>query len=457
MAHQHVTVELARAIARGERNPGDLAAKAITALRDACPRCAAGLDAFDRERSETGEPMLLDYGQAYERAMERLGAQAAEIEVAKEKARPLLDALLAMPEGERLQVVEAEGSEFQSVALAQALLDHCLTCLPGRAKECLALAELAALMVARLELSPISTEVYARALAHQANALRSVGRLRQAAKLFHQARFMLKLEAGGDRLVAAEVDWLEGSLCRAQRRLEDASTLLLGAITVYRLENLSAEAARSMLTLSLVLREQGELEQALSISREALALIDPEEQPRLFLMASHNIAFRLAELGRCPEARALSLDLTELYQRFPDPCTQLRRLWLEAKIHRGLGELANAEQCFLAARDGFVRQGIGFDAALASLDLALLYLDQGRTGEVRRLAEEMVPIFAAQDVHREATAALLLFQEAARREEMTGVLVREVFAFLEAARMNPGLQFEANRRRLSRLKPGERC
>ena len=50
----------------------------------------------------------------------------------------------------------------------------------------------------------------------------------------------------------------------------------------------------------------------------------------------------------------------------------------------------------------------------------------------------MVPIFSAQDVHREATAALLLFQDAARREAVT---VREVGAYLEAARGNPELRF----------------
>ena len=88
-----------------------------------------------------------------------------------------------------------------------------------------------------------------------------------------------------------------------------------------------------------------------------------------------------------------------------------------------------------------MRQGIGYDAAMVSLDLALLYVQEGRTGEVRRVAEEMVPVFAAQDVHREAMAALRLFQEAARREEVTAGLVREVVGFLKAARGDRELRF----------------
>ena len=89
----------------------------------------------------------------------------------------------------------------------------------------------------------------------------------------------------------------------------------------------------------------------------------------------------------------------------------------------------------------FIEEGIPYDTALVSLDLALLYARQRRTADLKRLAEEMVPIFSAQDVHREATAALVLFQDAARREAVTAEMVREVAAFLEAARGRPELRF----------------
>lgn len=40
----------------------------------------------------------------------------------------------------------------------------------------------------------------------------------------------------------------------------------------------------------------------------------------------------------------------------------------------GLDRLDEAERAFLGTRQGFLDQGIGYDAALASLDLALVYL-----------------------------------------------------------------------------------
>jgi hypothetical protein len=71
---------------------------------------------------------------------------------------------------------------------------------------------------------------------------------------------------------------------------------------------------------------------------------------------------------------------------------------------------------------------------MASLDLALLYLRDGRTADVLPLAEEMAALFEAQDVHREALAAVLLFQEAAQREGITAAMVRELAGRLEAVR-----------------------
>ena len=61
---------------------------------------------------------------------------------------------------------------------------------------------------------------------------------------------------------------------------------------------------------------------------------------------------------------------------------------------------------------------------------------------VAELAREMVPIFEAQDVHREALAALAVFQQAALHQGATVELVKRVTRYLEAARGNPGLKFE---------------
>jgi hypothetical protein len=105
------------------------------------------------------------------------------------------------------------------------------------------------------------------------------------------------------------------------------------------------------------------------------------------------------------------------------------------------GDFARAEQAYLEVRRRCTEQGIGYDAAMVSLDLAILYLKEGQMADVQRVAEEMLPIFQAQDVHREALAALRLFQEAARHQELTIEKARAVAAYLKEARTEPGRRF----------------
>ena len=68
--------------------------------------------------------------------------------------------------------------------------------------------------------------------------------------------------------------------------------------------------------------------------------------------------------------------------------------------------------------------------ALVSLDLALLLARQGRTAELKLLAAELMETFSAQEVHREATAALVLFQRACEEERVTAELISRLSALL---------------------------
>ncbi len=67
----------------------------------------------------------------------------------------------------------------------------------------------------------------------------------------------------------------------------------------------------------------------------------------------------------------------------------------------------------------------------------------GRRAEVRLLARQSAPIFAAQGVHREAQMALALFCQAAEAESATESFVRRLLGYLRLARHDAALRFEA--------------
>ncbi len=181
--------------------------------------------------------------------------------------------------------------------------------------------------------------------------------------------------------------------------------------------------------------------EAIRLIQRGLLRINVSDDPQLLVSARHNLIWFLNDSGQHAEASG-ALDKTRsLYLTLGEPTHLIRLRWLEGRIFRDLGRFDQAEAALQEARDGFVERGIGFDAARVSLDLATVYLEQGRTGELKRLAAEMVPVFESRDVHQEALAALLLFRQAADAEEVTLGLVERIAGYLQRARLNPELRF----------------
>jgi tetratricopeptide (TPR) repeat protein len=284
-------------------------------------------------------------------------------------------------------------------------------------------------------------DLRARAWALVGNARRVRSDLKGADEAFRVAREHLA-RGSGDLLERATIDDLEASLRRGQGRSEEATSLLHQAIDVFRSLGELHRAGRSLVNLSVVHCYRGELDSAVSLIREALTLLDGEREPRVFLNTRHNLAFYLAGAGRFEEAMEAYHEAVPLYRDFPDPWVQNRRRWVRGRILRGLGRRGTAEKLLLQARDGFVAEGIPYDTALVSLELATLYAEQGRTADLKRLAEEMVPIFASLQIHREALAALAMLKQAMEREEASLELVTAVSDYLQRARFAPELPFE---------------
>jgi hypothetical protein len=121
----------------------------------------------------------------------------------------------------------------------------------------------------------------------------------------------------------------------------------------------------------------------------------------------------------------------------------VRAAWLEGKAAVGLGRTTQARGAFEQTRRELTSRGMAYDCALVTLELAELLLGLGDTAEVQRLAKDMLWIFKARGIHREALAALELFRDTARKEKATPELVRRLIAYLNRARNKPELRFEA--------------
>lgn len=288
------------------------------------------------------------------------------------------------------------------------------------------------------ESAPLRADLRALARGQLGNALRVASDLRAAEEAFETA-FEEADRGTGDLLVRARLLSLVASLRSDQSRFDEAVELTHRAARLYRRLGDDHRVGRTLLKQATFHAHRGDLESACTGLTGALQRIDESAEPRLALTAHHNLASYLDRLGRSAEAAE---QLAAAKALSTAPLDQLRQRWLRGRIDLHRGAQAAGERTLWEVREAFLEQGIGYDAALVSLELAALYAEQGRRAELRRLADEMVPVFAARDVHRRAEEALRLCCEAARQETVEVELVRRVARYLEQARNRPDLRFD---------------
>lgn len=273
-------------------------------------------------------------------------------------------------------------------------------------------------------------DLRARSWARLANARRVLGEIWSAEAAFREAEDCLALSTSGNAWARAEVLDLKSSLRQDQGRFAESLDLVEEAYRLYREEGDARGAARVLLKKSKLFREMGDLESALSTLRETAPEIDGAGDPRLSAAARYNLLCCLDESGRHQEAWDL---LPEVRDRFRDsarPLDRVRLRWAEGGLAHELGHFEEAEAAYREVGEEFLEQGMFHNAALVGLDLARLLLEQGRTGELKALAVELVTAFEAREIHREAAAALVLFQRACDEERLTLDLVARVAGLL---------------------------
>jgi len=359
----------------------------------------------------------------------------------RDRAGELWQTLQALSPRERLTAVETK-RKYRNWALAERLCAESARAAAHRADRAMELAGLA-LRVA--ELTP-GNEVWGSRLqgyvwAFVGNARRVHGDLPGAEEAFLRSDQLWEAGEAADPglLDAARLLDLKASLRRYQGCFEEALDLLDQALQASG----SKEACgRLRINKANTLELLGKFEQAVVELQQAENLIEGTQDPRLPWLVRFTLAVNLCKLGRYEEAGAMLPAVRELAVRLSNELDLVRVLWLEGRVLAGLRRLGEALPALEQVRRYFSAGQIAYDAALASLEVAVFYLEEKRPGEVKRLAEEMLWIFKSQGVHKEALAALRLFCETARREEATADLARRVVDYLVRARNNPGLRFE---------------
>jgi len=384
----------------------------------------------------TPPPPPEEYARSFQRLLPRLAARSRYFDGCRIAADRDLGELLSRLTQEEFRALVRGEQRFRNPYLIHRLLERSSAEFTLRPEHARMLAETAFRLAGELDLSEVGEDVIRdlalRSLAHQANAERALGRLREADRLF--SKVLDSLVHSADPMVRAEILSLASSLDKDRRRFEAARALLDEALELYQAIGDRPLIGRTLLKEASLLYHAGEPEAAITTLEESLPLLAEGGDPQLLLYARHNLADYLCAAGCHHRAGEILRESHALFQAVSSPLIRLRQRWLEGKIALGTGDPERAEAAFREVQAGFLAQDIAYDAAMVSLDLVGLYLEQERHGEIRVLAGEILSIFRSLDVAREALTALLAFEKAARQEAVSRQLVAEVLARLKKIR-----------------------
>lgn len=242
---------------------------------------------------------------------------------------------------------------------------------------------------------------------------------------------------GAPVLLARLMD-LTASLYIDQRRFDDAFDLLDRVYVIHESLGDRHAAGRALISKGISASYALETEEAVRLVGQGLRLIDAGRDPKLALAAVHNVISFLVDRGEIERAGALLDASRMLYAFYGAPLDALKMTWLEGLIAAGQGNAGEAEHLLREAQRSFLEMDLPYTAALASLDLAALWLEQGRTAETRELVEDLLATFRALDIRREAIAALLMLREAFHKDRATLALLRTVASELQRLEREPG-------------------
>ncbi|HYN20471.1 MAG TPA: tetratricopeptide repeat protein [Thermoanaerobaculia bacterium] len=368
-----------------------------------------------------------DYGEAFAAAERSLTAFLATDHPSESSPEELLAELSFLPGEEQANRVATDG-RYAFPSFVKHLIDESHAVRYQDAARMLHLANLARLAAEACPVKaagsePKRNDVLAQSWRQYGNALRVLGRLREAEAAITTGQCYLQAGTRDPRLRARQCTQT-ASLRMSQRRFEEAIEQAEEARQIYGELEDNHSLASTMVQKSIACLYAGEPEEALQILNGAIPFIDSDRDPHLLLCACHNLVRCYIDLGRPEQALSLYKETRDLYRSSNDPLIRLRAAWWEGLLLRDLGQLPAAEATLLRARQGFVERDLFYEAALVSLDLAAVYVKLQAELALKQIVAETIPIFRALGVDREALASLLQLQQLSHQSRQAFGLLR---------------------------------
>lgn len=397
----------------------------------------------DRLVPQSTPALSVDEDAAYSKVLKRAQRTARHLRREADRAREITPMLI---HAGLMAVVQEADLPLSGLAMYLALLDASWAVRYENPREMVSLAraavEVSGKLDPRLYGAQRINDLKIRAWGELANALRVADDLDESERAFGTAFELLSHGTStDDPYLKVRLYDLHASFLGSRRRFSLAFSTLDVVFALYLDLGERHLAGRALIIKAIYALYSGHPEKALRLSEEGFPLLDKDREPELFFFAAHNKISFLVACGRFREAKKEHFRYRADFESVEGKVNHVKLRWLQAQVSAGLEEWESAEVAFLEAKDGFEAAGMSFHAALASLDLSLLWMRRGRWRDAEVLGREAADVFLALGIQREALGCVMILKDAFKKRKATVVLLEGVVEFLRQSQIDPDARF----------------
>jgi tetratricopeptide (TPR) repeat protein len=317
----------------------------------------------------------------------------------------------------------AENARFRDAGVVRMLTAEAAGLRERKPKFALQLATAACVVARKLDAEPL---FLAAAIRERANALRFVGRFKEALTALDEAEAIFRrLPSGAFDL--AIVEYVRATVViQFEERSAEALELARSAIRTFREYGDRQRELAARLVEAEALRIVRGSADAANAYEEVITLAQRTEQRNILAYGFQNSAIAYADLGDIEKAERYFAEALAIYDELGVTVEQVRTQWemarmlvLRGKLESGAGALELARQ---RLRDLELRE----DHALATLDWAGVRLALNRADGVAAACREIMLEYESEGATKNARLALAYVEEALRHGSATPRLVRQV-------------------------------
>ncbi|MCP3964388.1 MAG: helix-turn-helix transcriptional regulator [bacterium] len=241
-----------------------------------------------------------------------------------------------------------------------------------------------------------------------------------------------------DPVAEGEIYLYQACLRQNQRRFKEALELSDLAIRQFRSTGDAALLAQSLVVRANVNCYSGEPSASVDDLTQAIEILKGHNEPFVLFSASLNLAMVYAMLNRYELTAEILPIVKPLALGLENDLVRHQLQWVEALVAEGQGQLQKAEYLLMSARSGFIAEEETDNAAVASLELAILCCKQNRHSDALRLAAEALPVFQALKAHPDAAIAVDVLAKAIASRTITAAEIQQVRNGLLRLKFAPG-------------------